>query len=590
LVVAVVATAVLAAIGGGVVTSLWRQESSTRLQDVRFSIYPEPGAAFATIPTSVVAPQFALSPDGRHLVYVATSEGPPRLWVRTLNALSARALDGTEDASEPFWSPDSRSIAFIAQGMIKVVDLSGGLPVVRGAATRDTRGGAWAPDGTILISPSATADLHRLASDGSLRPVFSSTATGNPMLDRYPWMLSDGRHFVFVHRNRDRSLRGIYLATLGSSARTRLTDGDWSPVAVDDFLLYLRGPRLMAQRLSVADGRLHGEPTVLLDNVAGTIAGYMGASVSHTGSLAYAEPWPSSGELIWFSRDGSPLGPPVAPLADYINVTLSPDGGRVAFSRVDPQTNTADLWLSDFSRGVTTRLTSDPMHDAGPVWSPDGTQILFRSNRAAVNDLFLKGANDVRPEEVFFESRSQKAATHFSRDGAHVIFTTSGVGSSFDVWDLPTDSRRPRAILQTGFDEYQGVLSPDGLWLAYVSEETGVPQVYVQSFPNGEQRVQVSSQGGAEPHWRKDGKELFFLGADRVMMAVRVSLRPTFKIEGSTPLFQTRVPILANPYRWHYDVSADGERFLVNTAPASVPPPAIHVVLDWRVLLNRSVN
>jgi dipeptidyl aminopeptidase/acylaminoacyl peptidase len=406
------------------------------------------------------------------------------------------------------------------------------------------------------------------------------------MLDRFPWMLADGSHFVFHHRDREKSLQGIYLATLGSDARARLTEGDWGPFVVDDFLLYLRGPRLMAQRLSVADGRLLGNPAVLLDNVVGTTSGYMGASVSHTGSLAYAEPWPSSGELIWFSRDGRPLGPPVAPLADYITVTLSPDGSRVAFSRVDPQTSTADLWLSDLVRGVTTRLTSDPSLDAGAIWSPEGTQILFRSNRAGYSHLFLKGANDVRPEEVFFESRSQKTATHFSRDGSHVIFTSSG--SSFDVWDLPTDSRSPRAILQTAFDEYHGVLSPDGLWLAYVSEETGVPQVYVQSFPNGEQRVQVSSQGGAEPKWRGDGKELFFLGADRMMMAVRVSLRPTFTIEGSTPLFRTRVPILANGYRWHYDVSADGERFLVNTTPGYVPPPAIHVVLDWRALLPRS--
>jgi dipeptidyl aminopeptidase/acylaminoacyl peptidase len=316
----------------------------------------------------------------------------------------------------------------------------------------------------------------------------------------------------------------------------------------------------------------------------------MGVSVSHTGSLAYAEPWPSSGELLWFSRDGSPLGPPEAPLGDYVTLDLSPDGSRVAFSRVDPQTSTADLWLSDLVRGVTTRLTSDPSNDAGATWSRDGTQILFRSNRAGYNQLFLKGANDVRPEEVFFESPSQNSPTDFSRDESHVIFTSSGTGSSFDLWDLPTDSRRPRGILETAFDEYQGVMSPDGLWLAYVSEETGVPQVYVQSFPNGEQRVQVSSQGGAEPRWREDGRELFFLGADRMMMAVRVSLRPTFTIEESTPLFQTRVPILFNPYRCHYDVSADGGRFLVNTAPASVRAPAIHVVMDWRALLPRREN
>jgi serine/threonine protein kinase/dipeptidyl aminopeptidase/acylaminoacyl peptidase len=579
------ASVIAATIVGAIARSLLPEEPGAPIEDVRFSIYPERGAVFATDATSVVAPQFALSPDGRHLVYVATSEGPRRLWVRTLNELAARPIDGTEDAWDPFWSPDSRSIAFNAKGAIKVVDLSGGLPVVRGAASRDTRGGAWAPDGTILISPSAGAGLSQLASDGSLRPVFSSTADGNPTLDRFPWMLADGRHFVFHHRDREKSLQGIYLATLGSDARARLTEGDYGPVVVDDFLLYLRGRRLMAQRLSVAESRLLGNPAVLLDNVAGATSGYMGASVSHTGSLAYAEPWPSSGELLWFSRDGSPLEPPVAPLGDYITLTLSPDGSRAAFSRVDPQTSTGDVWLADLVRGATTRLTSDPSHDAGEIWSPDGTQILFRSNRAGYNHLFVKGADDVRPEEVFFESPSQKTATHFSRDGSHVIFTGSGAG--FDLWDLPTDSRRPRVIRETRFDEYQGVMSPDGLWLAYVSEETGVPQVYVQSFPNGEQRVQVSSQGGAEPKWREDGRELFFLAADRMMMAVRVSLRPTFTIEGTTPLFQTRVPMLANAYRSHYDVSADGERFLVNTTPTYVRPPAIHVVMDWRALLKK---
>jgi hypothetical protein len=206
--------------------------------------------------------------------------------------------------------------------------------------------------------------------------------------------------------------------------------------------------------------------------------------------------------------------------------------------------------------------------------------------------LFVKGANDARSEELFFESADvgQMIPTHFSRDGLHVIFTNTGAGSSSDLWDLPTESRRPRPILQTAFDEYQGVLSPDGLWFAYVSEETGVPQVYVQSFPNGEQRVQVSSQGGTEPQWRQDGQELFFLRADRMLMAVAVSRSPAFKTEGLTPLFQTRVPILANRVRWHYDVSADGERFLVNTAPMSVRSPAIHVVMDWRALLPRSEN
>ncbi|MGI0149821.1 MAG: hypothetical protein ACREDF_09865, partial [Thermoplasmata archaeon] len=443
---------------------------------------------------------------------------------------------------------------------------------------------------TILFTPYSTVGLSRLTPDGSLQQVFTDTSSGNPALDRYPSMLVDGQHFVFLHRNEDESVRGTYLATLGSNLRTRLTDGYCGPVAIDEHLLYLRGPALMAQRFRVADGALQGDPDVLLENVAGTTTGYMGVSVSHTGTLAYVEPWPMSGELTWFSRDGRPLGPPVAALANYVSVALSPGGGRITFGRVDPQTGTSDIWLSDLDRGVTTRITSDPMNDAGAIWSPDGTRILFRSNRAGHNNLFVKGADDVRPEELFFESRSQKHPTHVSRDGSHVIFTNTAGGSSFDVWDLPTESRLARAILQTEFHEYQGVLSPDGRFLAYVSEETGVPQVYVQSFPNGEQRVQVSSQGGSEPRWRDDGRELFFLRADRVMMAAPVFLRPKFQAAEPTPLFQTHVPVLANPYRWHYDVSADGQRFLVNTAPASVPPPAIHVVLDWRALLPRPEN
>ncbi|HSF19625.1 MAG TPA: hypothetical protein VLK65_29150 [Vicinamibacteria bacterium] len=328
---------------------MWRREPDAPVQNVRFSIYPEPGSAFATSTGSVVAPQFVLSPDGRHLVYVATSEGPQRLWVRTLDALAASSLEGTEGASQPFWSPDSRSIGFFAQGKIKVIQLGGGLPVVRGegGAGGDTRGGAWATDGTILITLTSTAGLSRLASDGSLQPVVSSLASGNPPMDRFPWVLADGKHFVFVHRDRDPNLRGIYLASLESNARTRLTEGDWGPVAVDDHLLYLRGPALMAQPLKVQERRLTGEPVVLLKNVASTTAGNMAASVSHTGTIAYADPWPISGELIWFSRDGSPLGRPVAPLGDYVTLTLSPDGSRVAFSRVDPQTGTADIWLAE---------------------------------------------------------------------------------------------------------------------------------------------------------------------------------------------------------------------------------------------------
>ncbi len=567
------------------------------VNDVRFSVYPEAGSAFATSAGSVVAPQFALSPDGRNLVFVATSEGRNMLWARSLDALAARAIVGTEDAADPFWSADSRSVMFFSQGKLKSVSLDGGMPVARAEASRDTRGGAWAPDGTVLIARTSNTTLTKLGPDGSIRPVFATANTANAAatVDRWAWVLPDGRHFVFVHRNPNPRVRGLYLATLEGDSRTRLTDGDWGAVAIGEYLLFLRGRTLMAQTLSVADRRLTGEPVVLLDNVAGTTTGYMAASVSQNGSLAYAQPWPTSGEIAWFARDGRQLGPAIAPLADYVDFALSPDGTRVAFSLVDARTNTGDVWLFDTTRRVTTRLTSDAMNDAGVLWSPDSARVIFRSNRAGFNNLFSKGVDDARPEELLFDASSrasivQPLPTHYSRDGAHIILTNTGAGLSYDVWDLPTASAAPRVLVETMFDEYHGELSPDSRWLAYVSEESGVPQVYVQSFPEGEQRVQVSSRGGTEPKWRKDGRELYFLGGDRMLMATPVVVRPTFTASEPVALFQTRVPIVANPFRRHYDVSPDGLRFLVNTAPVTVPTPAIHVVLDWRALLTKQPN
>ena len=259
-------------------------------------------------------------------------------------------------------------------------------------------------------------------------------------------------------------------------------------------------------------------------------------------------------------------------------------------SRIDPQTGTGDIWLHDFQTRVTSRLTTDPFHDGRVVWSPDGSRIVFVSNRSGVNAMYSKAADGSQAEELLFEDATERGnalPTDYSRDGSYVLFTNASSGLSFDLWVLLM-GRSPRSelVLQSEFNEYQATLSPDGQWMAYVSEETGAPQVIVQSFPKGELRRQVSSGGGTEPQWRADGQELYFLDADRMLMAVSVTLRPTFKSGVPAALFRTRVPVVVGPFRQHYLPYTDGQRFLVNTAPPNAAAPVIHVVLDWRALLD----
>lgn len=586
------AFAAVTSIALAIAAAVWRTETPAAVRDLRFSVYPEYGSAFSTPPASVVTPQFALSPDGSNLAYVATSNGRAMVWVRPLNALTAQVLGGTEDATYPFWSGDGRSLGFFSQGKLKTVDLGGGAPIVRADASFDARGGTWTPDGTMLVSLVPNGGVSQVSADGSVQPLVPLERGAGEAAHRWPSFLPDGRHYLFHMLHGDIRQRGVYLAALGEQTTTRLVGGDWGAAAVDGYLLFPRGRTLMAQRLDVENRRVTGEPVPLLDNVGTTTTGYSAFSVSRLGTLVYSEPWPTRGALVWFSRDGHPVGDAIAPLADYVDFALSPDAGRLAMSRVDPQTNTPDIWLLDLGRGSTTRLTSDPMIDANTQWSPDGARIVFRSNRRGFVSLYGKPANGSRDEELIFEQSADEnyfsfIPTDYAHDGAHVLFTATGRRSSFDVWMLSMGAQlRATVVRQTAFNEYQGVLSPDGRWIAYVSDETGGPQVYVQSFPKGEQRWQVSTHGGIEPEWRKDGHELYFLSTDRMLMAVSVSLRPAFNAGLPMSLFQTRVPVTANPYRRQYVAAPDGQRFLVNTAPENAPTPAIQVVSDWRALLT----
>ncbi len=582
---------VVAALLAGAGTSAWRTAATPPVRDVRFAIYPERGSALSTAPASVVSPQFALSHDGNSLAFVATWEGRDVIWVRRLGAQASRPLPGTEGGIYPFWSPDNRSIGFFSQGRLKIVTTDGGPAVTITDASFDSRGGAWAPDGTLLVNLVSNGGLWRVSTNGLTELIAPlDEASGETSL-RWPSFLPDSRHFLTVVRSLSEAKRGVYLQDMATQGRSRLVAGDWGAAVVDGHLLFVRGRTLMAQPLDVAQRRLTGEPMPLLDGVGSTTNGYSAFSTSPNGTIAYSEPWPTLGQLIWFDRSGQQLGPPVASLADYVDFSLSPGGRRLAVSRVESQTNTSDIWILDLASGVEARLTADPMNDAGPMWSPDESGIYFRSNRRGVNSLFMKPANGSRAEELVFEQRGEASSSlmpsSLSTDGTRMLYTDSGLRSSFDVWSLSLEGTpKGNAELRGPFNEFQGTLSPDGRWMAFVTDETGTPQVYVQSFPGGEQRQQVSSRGGTEPQFRSDGRELFFLDGNRMLMAAPVSPGPKLAVGTAVPLFRTRVPITGNPYRRPYIAAADGQRFLVNTTPADAPVPAIQLILDWRALIG----
>jgi serine/threonine protein kinase len=590
------ASLAIGAAGALLLFSPWRAENATgAASHVRFSIYPEPGSQFVNAPASVVTPQFAISPDGTHIAFVASAAGRAMLWVRSVDAWHARVLPGTEDPLYPFWSPDSTSVAFFSQGRIKAVTLTGGEPVVRGDASRDPRGGAWAPDGTIFATTFGYGGIMSVTASGA-QPVLPVDRKAGEANHRWPMILADGRHLVYVVRSREPSRRGITLAALGEQSGTRLADSDYSAAVAGQHLLFVRGRTLMAQPLDLEKGQLFGEAVPIMDDVGASSTGHSAFSVSQTGTLAFANTWPVEGELVWFDRSGRQLGAPVAPRADYVTFSLSPDETRVALSTVDPQTATPDIWVLDLARGSQHRLTSDRMTDANAFWSPSGNELVFRSNRAGANRPYRRGVHDLKSEVLIDfgtpdEVLSNMVLTDLSRDGRHIILTNTGRASSFDIW-RHTDGAEPlvQPIVESSFDEFHAVLSPDQRWIAYVSNETGRPEIYVTSFPDGTRRYPISSQGGSEPQWRRNGQELFFLNAESMLMSVSVTTGPEFKAGVPTPLFRVRTPTSANPYRQQYAVAQDGNRFLVNRARDDAAPPAINVVLDWRTLLPRSQN
>jgi len=565
-----------------------------------------------TLRYTIAAPEnsrvhsFAISPDGRYVAIAAAVQGKrQRLWLRALDTLQAQELPGTEDAAYPFWSPNSRFIGFFAQGKLKKIAASGGL-VQSLCDAANGRGGSWSTmagsgEDVIVFSPGGgnQVAIQQVPAAGGV-PTDVSTTKGNYFL---PIFLPGGRHFLYLVSGTNLPKGDIYLGSLDRNENRRvLADVSqvvFAPSAAGNstgHLLFVRQNTLMAQPFDARRAQTSGNAVPIAENVSVPQGGpFTPMRVSENSVLVY---WTGGAEavmneIVWFDRTGKRLGSVGAP-GSLSMPSISPDEKAVAFMRIT-SSSTSDLWLWDLVRGTETRLTSNASHNVGPSWAPRGNRIVFRSDRGGgVGDLYQVSASGSSQAELLLATPLGKVDSEWSRDGRFIVYSESDPKTKFDVWVLPVGDdapagRKPIAFLQTEFNELQGQMSPDGHWMAYVSDESGSQEVYVRQFPAAEGKWRISTAGGIQPRWRRDSRELFFVSPDGKMNAVTVKAvtgtKPSFEASAPRPLFDSHIVDI--PVAFEYDVTADGNRFLVTTKNAVGYALPLNVVVNWNAGLKK---
>ncbi len=541
---------------------------------------------------------FAVSPDGRRLAFAAAgADGVVRLWIRALGSLEARPLDGTESGhiAPFFWSPDSRSIAWGTEGKLKRIDIAGGLAKTICDIPDFAMGGSWNRDGVIIFGVYQQGPLQRVpAAGGVASPLTRLDPSRHVTAQYFPIFLPDGRHFLYWQDSTIPENRGVYIGSLDSKpeqqdSRKLLSAAFWPCVYVPSRdsgrgrILFLNDQTLLAQEFDDKQPETVGDAVPVAAGV-GSYAGGSQFSASTNGTLIY-----ESGEaaikrdLVWMDRSGNQLEP-AASAAEYTHFRLSPDEKSVVFSRVVD--NNCDIWVLDLRRNVSSKLTHDPAVDDSPIWSPDGSRIAWSSHRSGESSVYSIAATGAGQEELLTKTGKPGAyVTDWSQERKAVLYYRPGERDSTDLWIAPQyGDKKPFPYFQSQFNKYHAMFSPDGRWIAYVSDESGRNEVYVQDFPlTNERKRQISSGGGADPQWRKDGTELFYLAADRKLMAVPVRMGAT-TFEPGMPKALFSIP--GTSVSRTYAPTRDGQRFLVARSPGGDTASFFTVILNWQAGLK----
>ncbi|MGI8640310.1 MAG: protein kinase domain-containing protein [Pyrinomonadaceae bacterium] len=549
---------------------------------IRFPVSLPENARFAS---DVESHNLSVSPDGRRLAFVAESEGQRMVWVRSLDTLSAQSLPGTEGAISPFWSPDNRYLAFFAEGKLKKIEAAGGsVQTVCSLSGEVDAVGTWGRDGTILfvVADYEKGGIYRVAAAGGAPTLLMKNDNANT--NYWLHFLPDGRHFLFSTNSEQSERIGIYVGSIDSPETKQLvqiyTRAEYAPPG---YLLYARDSTLLAQEFDANNLRLTGEPFAVVERLPYfDKTGWAEFSVSENGVLAYLSNTLTS-RLVWFDRGGREMEQ-IGAAGEHYGQRFSPDGQKLAMVTVDKQTGSGDLWIHDIARDTRTRFTVGASDDSEPVWSPDGRRLAFFSCcESGKSSLRIKDLSDTTSSGQSPFQSGFNAPFDWSSDGRFIIYSQNEPTTQRDMWVLPLfEEQKPFPFLQTQFDERDARFSPDGRWVAFISNESGREEIYVTRFDQPGEKWRISTAGGRSPRWRRDGKELFYLAADKKLMSVAVKGAATF--EAGTPIALFKIDSIIEG---DYEVTADGQRFLINSSVTGTQSLPFTVVLNWTADLKR---